>query len=125
MTTVARVNIPELLARSRIGPLQKRVFTLCLLTLIIDGFDVQAMGFLIPALSADWNVEPAQFRTVLPAANFGVLIGSLVFSPLADKVGRRPVLVWATLWFAVVLGLVLLAVARGRIAQRQRAAPPT
>jgi AAHS family 4-hydroxybenzoate transporter-like MFS transporter len=102
MTTVARVNIPELLARSRIGPLQKRVFVLCLLTLIIDGFDVQAMGFLIPALSADWNVEPAQFRTVLPAANFGVLIGSLVFSPLADKVGRRPVLVWATLWFAVL-----------------------
>lgn len=102
MTTVARVNIPELLARSRLGPLQKRVFTLCLLTLIIDGFDVQAMGFLIPALSADWNVEPAQFRTVLPAANFGVLIGSLVFSPLADKVGRRPVLVWATLWFAVM-----------------------
>ena len=102
MTTVARVNIPELLARSPIGPLQKRVFILCLLTLIIDGFDVQAMGFLIPALSADWNVEPAQFRTVLPAANFGVLIGSLVFSPLADKVGRRPVLVWATLWFAVM-----------------------
>lgn len=102
MTTVARVNIPDLLARSRIGPLQKRVFTLCLLTLIIDGFDVQAMGFLIPALSADWTVEPAQFRTVLPAANFGVLIGSLVFSPLADKVGRRPVLVWATLWFAVM-----------------------
>ena len=102
MTTVTRVNIPELLARSPIGPLQKRVFTLCLLTLIIDGFDVQAMGFLIPALSADWNVEPAQFRTVLPAANFGVLIGSLVFSPLADKVGRRPVLVWATLWFAVM-----------------------
>jgi AAHS family 4-hydroxybenzoate transporter-like MFS transporter len=102
MTTVTRVDIPRLLANSRIGPLQKRVFVLCLLTLIIDGFDVQAMGFLIPALSADWNVEPAQFRTVLPAANFGVLIGSLAFSPLADKVGRRPVLVWSTLWFALM-----------------------
>lgn len=102
MTTVAKVNIPALLANSPIGPLQKRVFTLCLMTLIIDGFDVQAMAFLIPALSADWNVEPAQFRTVLPAANFGVLIGSLVFSPMADKVGRRPVLVWSTLWFAVM-----------------------
>jgi AAHS family 4-hydroxybenzoate transporter-like MFS transporter len=101
-STATKVNIPELLANSRIGPLQRRVFLLCLLTLIIDGFDVQAMGFLIPALSAAWNVEPAQFRTVLPAANFGVLIGSLVFSPLADKVGRRPVLVWSTLWFAVM-----------------------
>jgi AAHS family 4-hydroxybenzoate transporter-like MFS transporter len=100
-TTNARINIPELLANSRIGPLQKRVFTLCLLTLVIDGFDVQAMGYLIPALSADLGVEPAEFRTVLPAANFGVLIGSLLFSPLADKIGRRPVLIWSTLWFAV------------------------
>jgi AAHS family 4-hydroxybenzoate transporter-like MFS transporter len=100
-TTNARINIPELLANSRIGPLQKRVFALCLLTLVIDGFDVQAMGYLVPALSTDWNVEPAQFRTVLPAANFGVLIGSLVFTTLADKIGRRPVLVWSTLWFAL------------------------
>ena len=96
------VNIPELLAKSSIGPLQRRVFVLCLMTLIIDGFDVQAMGFVIPALGSAWNVEPAQFRMVVPAANFGVLIGSLVFSPLADKIGRRPVLVWATLWFAVM-----------------------
>jgi AAHS family 4-hydroxybenzoate transporter-like MFS transporter len=102
MTTVARVNIPELLANSRIGPLQKRVFTLCLLTLIIDGFDVQAMGYLVPALVTDWGVDRSAFGTVLPAANFGVLIGSLLFSPLADKIGRRPVLVWSTLWFAVM-----------------------
>jgi AAHS family 4-hydroxybenzoate transporter-like MFS transporter len=102
MTTVAKINIPDLLANSKLGPLQKRVFLLCLMTLIIDGFDVQAMGFLIPALSAAWNVEPAQFRTVLPAANFGVLIGSLLLSPVADKIGRRPILVWSTLWFAVM-----------------------
>ena len=101
-STGTKVNIPELLANSRIGPLQKRVFVLCLMTLIIDGFDVQAMGFVIPALSAAWNIEPAQFRTVLPAANFGVLIGSLLFSPVADKIGRRPVLVGSTLWFAVM-----------------------
>jgi AAHS family 4-hydroxybenzoate transporter-like MFS transporter len=97
-----RVNIPQLLANSPIGPLQRRVFVLCLMTLIIDGFDVQAMGFVIPALGSAWEVEPSQFRTVVPAANFGVLIGSLLFSPLADKIGRRPVLVWATLWFAVM-----------------------
>lgn len=102
MTTVARINIPDLLANSRIGPLQKRVFTLCLLSLIIDGFDVQAMGYLVPALVADWGVDRSEFGTVLPAANFGVLIGSLLFSPLADKIGRRPVLVWSTLWFAVM-----------------------
>ena len=108
------VNIPDLLAKSSIGPLQRRVFVLCLMTLIIDGFDVQAMGYVIPALSAAWEIEPAQFRTVLPAANFGVLIGSLLFSPLADKIGRRPVLVGSTLWFAV---MTLAAAFAGNVTQ--------
>jgi len=108
------VNIPELLAKSTIGPLQRRVFVLCLMTLIIDGFDVQAMGYVIPALSAAWEIEPAQFRTVLPAANFGVLIGSLLFSPIADKIGRRPVLIGSTLWFAV---MTLAAAFAGNVTQ--------
>ena len=101
-STTSQINIPELLANSPIGPLQKRVFVLCLLTLIIDGFDVQAMSYLVPAVSSDWGIDSSEFRTVLPAANFGVLIGSLVLSPLADKVGRRPVLVWSTMWFALM-----------------------
>ena len=102
MTTATSINIPDLLAASGIGPLQKRVFTLCLLALVIDGFDVQAMGYVVPALSEAWGIPPAEFRTVLPAANFGVLIGSLVLSPLADRIGRRPVLVWSTMWFAIM-----------------------
>ena len=36
------------------------------------------------------------------AANFGVLIGSLVFSMVADKIGRRPVLIGATLFFSAM-----------------------
>jgi len=113
-TATARINISELLANSRIGPIQIRVFALCLLALVIDGFDVQAMGYVVPALSTAWGVPPAEFRTVLPAANFGVLIGSLVFSPLADKVGRRPVLIWSTLWFALA---TLGAASAGNVTQ--------
>jgi len=96
------INIPELLANSAIGPLQKRVFILCALCLIIDGFDVQAMGYVAPALVPDWKIDRSALGPVFSAANFGVLIGSLVFSTIADKIGRRPVLVGATLFFAVM-----------------------
>src|SRR6185503_14717086 len=40
---------------------------------------------------------------VFAAANLGVLIGSLFFSMLADRIGRRPVLIGATLFFAVMM----------------------
>src|SRR5688572_7671588 len=98
----AKINIADMLANSTVGPLQRQVFLLCGLCLIIDGFDVQAMGYVAPAVLADWKVPGPQLGPVFAAANFGVLIGSLVFSTLADKIGRRPVLVGATLFFATM-----------------------
>jgi MFS transporter, AAHS family, 4-hydroxybenzoate transporter len=98
----AKINIGELLEQSRIGPLQIRVFLLCMICLIMDGFDVQAMGYVAPAIVMDWGVPRALLGGVFAAANFGVLIGSLLFSMVADKIGRRPVLIGATLFFSAM-----------------------
>jgi AAHS family 4-hydroxybenzoate transporter-like MFS transporter len=101
-TPAQRINIADMLGNSTVGPLQKRVFILCALCLIIDGFDVQAMGYVAPAVFAELGIPRPALGSLLAAANFGVLIGSLVFSPVADKIGRRPVLIGATLFFAVM-----------------------
>ena len=96
------INIGEMLENSQIGPLHIRVFALCMISLIMDGFDVQMMGYVGPALIRDWKINGSQLGPVFAAANFGVLIGALLLSMLADKIGRRPVLVGATLWFSVM-----------------------
>lgn len=98
----SKINIGELLENSRIGPLQVRVFVLCMICLIMDGFDVQAMGYVAPAVVEDWGIPRSLLGGVFAAANFGVLIGSLVFSMVADKIGRRPVLIGATLFFSAM-----------------------
>ena len=81
---------------------QITIFALCLLCLIMDGFDVQMMGYVGPALIRDWKIAGSQLGPVFAAANFGVLIGALTLSMLADKIGRRPVLVGATLAFSAM-----------------------
>jgi AAHS family 4-hydroxybenzoate transporter-like MFS transporter len=106
-TPSSRINIGELLDNSTVGPLQIRVFMLCMISLIMDGFDVQAMGYVGPALRGEMGLAPAQFGNVLAATNVGVLVGSLGLSMVADKVGRRPVLIGATMFF----GLLTLATA--------------
>ena len=98
----AKVNLSELLENSPIGPLQIQVFVLCMLCLIMDGFDVQAMGYAGPALVEDWGIGRPALGPVFAAANFGVLVGSLLFTMLADIIGRRPVIIWATLFFSVL-----------------------
>ena len=97
-----QVNLSELLENTPIGPLQIRVFTLCMLCLIMDGFDVQAMGYVAPALIREWGIGGPALGPVFAAANFGVLLGSLIFSMVADKIGRRPVMVVATFFFSVL-----------------------
>src|SRR5580698_9654017 len=102
MSAPAKVNIASLIDNSRLGPFQWGVFVLCGLCLLMDGFDLQALGFVAPTLWREWAVPPVTRGYILSAALVGVLIGSLLFSMLADRIGRRPVLIGVTLYFSAL-----------------------
>ncbi len=101
-TSGQEIDVSALVDRSPFGSLQWTTFTLCLLCLVMDGFDVQALGYTAPSIIGEWRVPNASLGPVFAAGNLGVLIGALFFSMLADRIGRRPVLIGATLFFAVM-----------------------
>lgn len=80
--------------------MQLRLLVIAGLAVLMDGFDVQAMGFVAPAIIQAWGVSKASLGAVFGAGLFGMLVGSLALSVLADRVGRRPVMLGATLFFA-------------------------
>ena len=100
MDAKTKINLTDLIGNSKLGGFQIGVFVLCGICLLMDGFDVQAMGFTAPALIKDWHIPGPSLAPVLSAALFGVLVGSLLFSMLADRIGRRPVLIGAALVFS-------------------------
>jgi AAHS family 4-hydroxybenzoate transporter-like MFS transporter len=75
---------------------------------------VQALGYVAPAIIRDWNIPNSALGPVFGAGNFGVLIGSLSFGVLADRIGRRPVLIGLTLFFAA---MTLLTARAGTIGE--------
>ena len=93
-------HLTDLIGNSKVGSFQAGVFVLCALCLLMDGFDVQAMGFTAPAVIKDWHIPGPSMAPVLSAALFGIPVGSLLFSMLADRIGRRPVLIAAALVFS-------------------------
>jgi AAHS family 4-hydroxybenzoate transporter-like MFS transporter len=109
MNAPAKVNISSLIDNSRLGAFQWGVFILCGLCLMMDGFDLQAIGFVAPALVRDWKIPSASMGPVFSAALVGVLIGSLMFSMLADRIGRRPVLIGVTFYFSILTFLTARA----------------
>src|SRR5215831_3584940 len=96
------VDVSDVLDNSKIGAFQVGIFILCGLCLIMDGFDVQALGYLAPAIIQDWHIPMAQMGPALSAALVGILVGSILFSMVADRIGRRPVLILGTLFFSAV-----------------------
>lgn len=78
---------------------QWRVVILCFLIVFLDGLDTAAMGFIAPALSQDWGIDRASLGPVMSAALIGMVFGALGSGPLADRFGRKVVLVSAVLVF--------------------------
>ena len=112
---MSRVNIADRIDNRPVGALQVATFAICLLCLIMDGFDVQALGYVAPEIVREWSIANAALGPVFGASNFGVLVGSLVFSMLADKIGRRPILIGATAFFGVMTIAAARAAAVGEL----------
>jgi AAHS family 4-hydroxybenzoate transporter-like MFS transporter len=101
-TPAGTLDVREVIDNAPFHGLHYQIVTLCALCMIMDGFDVQAPGYVAPAIIQDWKIAPALLGPVFGASNFGVLIGQLCFPVLADRIGRRPVLIAGTVAFAVL-----------------------
>lgn len=103
MTQTQKIEVVKAIDESPIGVFQWAILILCGLCMVLDGFDVQAMGYVAPALLQAWSVDKASLGPVFGAGLFGLLIGSLAFSVLADKLGRRPILIASTFFFSICM----------------------
>ncbi|MCP1556667.1 MULTISPECIES: MFS transporter [Methylorubrum] len=99
------LDVPALIDARPIGAAQVLTFLLCFLVVLLDGFDTAAIGYIAPSLMTEWGVGRAALAPVLSAALFGLAMGALAAGPLADRYGRKAVLVAAV----VELGLACLA----------------
>lgn len=100
MQTDTKINVSRIVDHSELGPFHWSLIILSTLCLIMDGFDVQAMGYVAPVLIREWGVPNSALGPVFSAALVGVLFGSLGCSMLADRFGRRPMLIAGSLYFA-------------------------
>ena len=105
MTPSAVINVSTLIDRNRLSRLQVIAVLLCGLIAILDGLDTQAIAFVAPVVARDWGLDVSAFGPVFGSGLLGLMLGALIFGPIADHVGRKRVLIGATLWFGVFAAL--------------------
>ncbi|TNE34166.1 MAG: MFS transporter [Alphaproteobacteria bacterium] len=73
--------------------IQARIVALCMLVNMLDGFDILAMAYSAPAVASEWGLDPEQLGILFSLGLGGMMAGSIFISPLADRFGRRPVII--------------------------------
>src|SRR3954469_19669258 len=95
------VDVQAFLNENPFSKFQWLIFALCFFIVLLDGFDTAAIGYIAPSLITEWGVSRPERAPVLSAALFGLAAGALSAGPLADRLGRKMVLIGSVLIFGL------------------------
>lgn len=99
------VDVQQFLNSHPFSPYQWGIFALSFLIVLMDGFDTAAIGFIAPSLISEWGIDKPSLAPVLSAALFGLAFGALGAGPLADRFGRK----WLLIGSVTLMGAASLA----------------
>lgn len=99
-TANREINVAAAVDGQRFGRFHWAMMLLCLVVLITDGYDVMVVGFVAPAIGRAFNVARQDLTPVFVLGQVGLAIGAFAAGPLADRFGRRKLIMGCTLFYA-------------------------
>ncbi|MFV3414496.1 MFS transporter [Pseudomonas nitroreducens] len=94
-------NIPDVIDHAALSSFQWRVFALCFLVAIFDGFDTQAIAYTGPAIIESLKLSAGGLAPILSAGIVGMALGAMALGLFGDRFGRRPTVMGAVALFAL------------------------
>jgi benzoate transport len=67
----------------------------------LDGFDVLSISFASPGIAHDWRIDQKTLGWVLSTELLGMAVGSVLLGNVADKRGRRPIILGCLVGMAI------------------------
>jgi MFS transporter, AAHS family, 4-hydroxybenzoate transporter len=102
-------DVPTFINSRRVGAVQYGIIILCGLVMFLDGFDTQAISYMVPLMAKEWGLSREVLGPIFSSALAGLMVGYLVLSPLSDRFGHRRLIMISTVAFALLTLITVLA----------------
>jgi len=103
------VNVTRLIDEGRLTGFQIGTIICCALVNLCDGADTQSIGVAAPFIAEGLGIKIANFGPIFSSALVGATIGAASFGAIADRFGRKTLLIAATLFIGTFTILTALA----------------
>jgi benzoate transport len=103
----------ESIAAAPLSVLQIGIIAVLFCLNALDGFDVLAISFAVPGIARNWAISPNALGVVISIGLAATGVSSLVLAPLADRIGRRPMILLSLA--VMTAGMVVCALAPGTL----------
>jgi MFS transporter, AAHS family, 4-hydroxybenzoate transporter len=102
MAKETAINVADIINASKISRFQYVIFITCVVIMMCDGFDTQAVAYVAPSIVTEWKLAPGSFGPVFSAVLLGAMIGAFGFGYVADRVGRKNTMIGCIILFGVL-----------------------
>jgi putative MFS transporter len=92
---------------------QWKIFAAATIGDMLDFFDFLLIAFVLAFIVKDWNLTYGESGAILLASGISAPLGSVFYGWLADKIGRRKVMIGTILNFSIATGLMALSPEHG------------
>jgi AAHS family 4-hydroxybenzoate transporter-like MFS transporter len=96
------IDVAKVIDEAQFGAFQIRIASLLFAVMLLDGFDTQVIAFVAPAIGQELSIAPSSFGVIFSAGLLGAACGAFFLGRLADRVGRRIVLLACILEFSLL-----------------------
>jgi AAHS family 4-hydroxybenzoate transporter-like MFS transporter len=103
------INITQLIDDGPITRFQIGIIVCCALVNLFDGIDTQSIGVAAPFIADEFGINIAHFGPIFSSALVGATLGAASFGPLADRLGRKTLLIVAVAFIGVFTLLTAVA----------------
>lgn len=80
---------------------QRSVIAICFFCNFLDGMDVLIISYTAPVIANQWSISPSSLGLVFSSGLIGMTLGAILLAPLADRFGRKPLMLTAAILMSI------------------------